>query len=210
MDPLVTTTRLTLREWSDDDAPAALAIYGAAQVARWLTPAVERIPDLEVMRSVLQTWQDEQPGLPPPQGRWAIHRNADKAVVGGVGFGFANRVRRGPIGLIGASGTGLQAVMSQIHHLGSGISQAIGTGGRDLSAVDLLVVERDGVDALDDVDGHARGGVVAEVLGDATVERTGAVGTEEDSDTGLLLSGHARRNGPRSASIPVCRNFSAA
>ena len=86
MDPLVTTTRLTLREWSDDDAPAALAIYGAAQVARWLTPAVERIPDLEAMRSVLQTWQDEQPGLPPPQGRWAIHRNADKAVVGGLGI----------------------------------------------------------------------------------------------------------------------------
>src|SRR4029079_12263774 len=66
MDPLVTTTRLTLREWSDDDAPAALAVYGAAQVARWLTPAVERIPDLEAMRSVLHTWQDEQPGMPPP------------------------------------------------------------------------------------------------------------------------------------------------
>ena len=55
------------------------------------------------------------------------------AVIGGVGLGFANRVRRGPIGLIGASGTGLQAVMSHIHAAGSGISQAIGTGGRDLS-----------------------------------------------------------------------------
>ena len=86
MDPLVTTTRLTLREWSDDDAPAALAIYGATQVARWLTPAVERISDLEAMRSALQTWQQQQPGLPPPQGRWAVHRNADKAVIGGVGI----------------------------------------------------------------------------------------------------------------------------
>jgi RimJ/RimL family protein N-acetyltransferase len=86
MDPLVTTTRLTLRDWSDDDAPAALAIYGAAQVARWLTPAVERIPDLEAMRSVLQTWQKQQPELPPPQGRWAIHRAADNAVIGGVGI----------------------------------------------------------------------------------------------------------------------------
>jgi FdrA protein len=55
------------------------------------------------------------------------------AVVQGVGLGFANRVRRGSIGLIGASGTGLQAVMSEIHTHGSGISQAIGTGGRDLS-----------------------------------------------------------------------------
>ncbi len=56
------------------------------------------------------------------------------AAIGGIGFGFANRVRRGPVGLIGASGTGLQAVMSHLHALGSGISQAIGTGGRDLSA----------------------------------------------------------------------------
>ncbi len=55
------------------------------------------------------------------------------AWLGGVGLGFANRVRRGSIGLIGASGTGLQAVMSEIHAHGSGISQAIGTGGRDLS-----------------------------------------------------------------------------
>jgi FdrA protein len=55
------------------------------------------------------------------------------AVIGGAGLGFANRVRRGPIGLVAASGTGLQAVMSHIHGLGSGISQAIGTGGRDLS-----------------------------------------------------------------------------
>ena len=56
------------------------------------------------------------------------------AIVGGVGFGFANRVRRGAIGLIGASGTGLQAVASRIHALGAGVSQALGTGGHDLSA----------------------------------------------------------------------------
>jgi FdrA protein len=67
------------------------------------------------------------------KGLLVLGPDCGTAVVGGVGFGFANRVRRGPIGLIGASGTGLQAVMSQIHHLSSGISQAIGTGGRDLS-----------------------------------------------------------------------------
>lgn len=55
------------------------------------------------------------------------------AIINGVGLGFANRVRRGAIGLIGASGTGLQAITSRIHALGAGISQAIGTGGRDLS-----------------------------------------------------------------------------
>ena len=56
------------------------------------------------------------------------------ALINGIGLGFANRVRRGSIGLIGASGTGLQAVMSAIHNLGAGISQALGTGGRDLKA----------------------------------------------------------------------------
>lgn len=54
------------------------------------------------------------------------------AVVNGVGLGFANRVRRGNIGIVAASGTGLQTVSTEIHNRGGGISQAIGTGGRDL------------------------------------------------------------------------------
>jgi RimJ/RimL family protein N-acetyltransferase len=84
MHPVVTTTRLMLRDWSADDARAALAVFGAAEVARWLTPAMNRIPDVEAMRSVLQSWQQEQPGLPAPQGRWAIRRHADNAVIGGL------------------------------------------------------------------------------------------------------------------------------
>jgi FdrA protein len=55
------------------------------------------------------------------------------AIVNGIGLGFANRVRRGPIGLVGASGTGLQHVTARIHQLGGGITHALGTGGRDLS-----------------------------------------------------------------------------
>jgi FdrA protein len=56
------------------------------------------------------------------------------AIINGIGLGFANRVRRGPIGLVGASGTGLQAVTTHIHNLGGGISHAIGTGSRDLKS----------------------------------------------------------------------------
>ena len=56
------------------------------------------------------------------------------AILDGVPLGFANAVRRGPIGLIGASGTGLQQVSSLIDRAGSGVSQAIGVGGRDLDA----------------------------------------------------------------------------
>lgn len=66
------------------------------------------------------------------QGLMVMGPDCGTAIVGGVGLGFANRVRRGTIGLVGASGTGLQAVTSRIHALGAGISQALGTGGRDL------------------------------------------------------------------------------
>lgn len=55
------------------------------------------------------------------------------AIVNGVPLGFANVVRRGPIGVVGASGTGTQEVTARIHNLGSGVSQALGTGGHDLS-----------------------------------------------------------------------------
>ncbi|HUV28838.1 MAG TPA: acyl-CoA synthetase FdrA [Anaerolineales bacterium] len=55
------------------------------------------------------------------------------AIVNGVGLGFANKVRRGTIGLVAGSGTGLQQVTSRIHQFGGGITHALGTGGRDLS-----------------------------------------------------------------------------
>lgn len=55
------------------------------------------------------------------------------AIINGVPLGFANRVRKGGIGIAAASGTGLQHVTTLIDHLGGGITQAIGTGGRDLS-----------------------------------------------------------------------------
>ena len=53
------------------------------------------------------------------------------AIVNGVALGFANRVRRGKIGLVAAAGTGLQEVTTLIHRMGGGVSQALGTGGRD-------------------------------------------------------------------------------
>lgn len=56
------------------------------------------------------------------------------AILDGVPLGFANAVRRGDIGLIGASGTGLQQVSCLIDRAGAGVSQAIGVGGRDLDA----------------------------------------------------------------------------
>ena len=47
------------------------------------------------------------------------------SIIDGKGIGFTNAVRRGPIGVIGASGTDIQEVTSLVHNLGSGISHAL-------------------------------------------------------------------------------------
>jgi FdrA protein len=68
------------------------------------------------------------------RGLLVLGPDCGTAVVAGVGLGFANRVKPGPVGVVAASGTGLQALLSHLDALGTGISQALGTGGRDLSA----------------------------------------------------------------------------
>ncbi|MDP2965587.1 MAG: hypothetical protein Q8N39_06045 [Pelolinea sp.] len=55
------------------------------------------------------------------------------SILDGVGFGFANAIRLGPIGLVSAAGSGLQEVSMLIHRAGSGITQAIGVGGNDMT-----------------------------------------------------------------------------
>lgn len=55
------------------------------------------------------------------------------AIINNNGLCFANAISKGNIGLVAASGTGLQEVTVQIDRMGYGITQAIGTGGRDLS-----------------------------------------------------------------------------
>jgi FdrA protein len=55
------------------------------------------------------------------------------AVVSGVGLGFANVVRPGPVGIVAASGTGAQQLMSLLDGSGVGISHCLGVGSRDMS-----------------------------------------------------------------------------
>lgn len=70
------------------------------------------------------------------------------AIIGGVPLGFANIVRRGDIGVVGASGTGTQQVTCLVDRFGLGISHAIGTGGRDLKAEVGGITMTAGLDAL--------------------------------------------------------------
>ncbi len=56
------------------------------------------------------------------------------SIINNKGLCFANEIRKGNIGIVGASGTGIQEVTVLIDKFGGGITQAIGVGGRDLSS----------------------------------------------------------------------------
>jgi succinyl-CoA synthetase alpha subunit len=97
----------------------------------------------------------------PPESERALKLYAQKqnlmvmgpdcgtAIVNGVPLGFANVIRRGPIGVVGASGTGTQEVTVRIHQGGSGVSQALGTGGHDLAEAIGGISMLHGLKALD-------------------------------------------------------------
>lgn len=70
------------------------------------------------------------------------------AIINGAGLAFSNAVRRGSIGIVGASGTGSQEISVRVHDFGGGVSQLIGTGGRDLSAEVGGLMMVDGIEAL--------------------------------------------------------------
>lgn len=72
MPPRLATERLILRPWRIEDATDALAIYGDERVAKWLSPAVERVLDVAEMRELLERWIADDASLTPPCGRWAI------------------------------------------------------------------------------------------------------------------------------------------
>lgn len=82
----IRTPRLTLRTWVEADAPAALAIYGAEDVTRWLSPAMGRVSDVAAMVTVIDGWSIDD--LEAPARRWAIEvideSTGDPTVVGGA------------------------------------------------------------------------------------------------------------------------------
>jgi FdrA protein len=82
-------------------------------------------------------------------GRLVMGPDCGTAIINGVPLAFANAVPRGDIGLIGASGTGLQEVSCLIAQGGGGISHAIGVGGRDLKEEVGGITTLMALDALD-------------------------------------------------------------
>ena len=70
------------------------------------------------------------------------------AMLAGIGLGFANVVRPGPVGVVAAAGTGAQEVACLIDAAGSGVSHIIGVGGRDLSTAVGGTMVRQGLQML--------------------------------------------------------------
>src|SRR5216683_2189737 len=83
------------------------------------------------------------------RGLFVMGPDCGTAIIGGVPLAFANVVPRGEIGIIGASGTGIQEVSCLIARAGHGVSHAIGTGGRDLKAEVGAITTLMAIDALD-------------------------------------------------------------
>jgi succinyl-CoA synthetase alpha subunit len=73
-------------------------------------------------------------------------------IIQGVPIAFTNSVAPGPIGIIGASGTGIQELTTIIDRLGEGVTNAIGTGGRDLSAEVGGITMMDMINAMESDD----------------------------------------------------------
>jgi FdrA protein len=68
------------------------------------------------------------------KGLMVMGPDCGTAIINGVPLAFSNEVKRGKIGIVAAAGTGLQEVSTLVSNMGEGISQGIGTGGRDIKA----------------------------------------------------------------------------
>ncbi len=84
------------------------------------------------------------------RGLFVMGPDCGTAIIGGVPIAFANEVPRGGIGVVSASGTGLQEVSSLIARGGQGVSHGIGVGGRDLSEAVGGIMTLSAIDALDE------------------------------------------------------------
>jgi RimJ/RimL family protein N-acetyltransferase len=66
------------------DVEAALSIFGDDEVARWLAPAMSRVPDLATMQHLVSRWVADSAAIEPPLGRWKVTDRAAGHTVGAV------------------------------------------------------------------------------------------------------------------------------
>jgi succinyl-CoA synthetase alpha subunit len=117
----------------DEDANVAIISVPGAYAAREARKALEA--GLHVMLFSDNVSLEDEIALKKlalAKGQLMMGPDCGTAIINGKPLCFANVVRRGGVGIVAASGTGLQEVSCLIDRYGAGVSQAIGTGGRDL------------------------------------------------------------------------------
>ncbi len=133
------------------DASANLAVISVAGEHAWLEAEQALRNGLHVFlfsNNVSIKQERRLKVLAASKGLLLMGPDCGTAIINGVGLGFSNVVPRGSIGIVGASGTGMQQLTCLIAAAGLGISQAIGTGGRDLSEAIDGIMMRAGVALL--------------------------------------------------------------
>jgi len=118
------------------DEAAKLAVISVAGEHAWLEAEQALRHELHVFLfsdNVPLEQEQRLKALASSKGLLLMGPDCGTAIINGVGLGFCNVAPRGSIGIVGASGTGMQQLICLIAAAGLGISQAIGTGGRDLS-----------------------------------------------------------------------------
>lgn len=125
-------TLMAAREVQPDSSIAVLSIPGEL-VKREAMKALDLGLNLLIFSSNVPVEDElEIKETAARKGLLVMGPDCGTAVIDGAALAFANKVRKGRIGLVGASGTGLQEVMSLIHRCGQGITHAIGTGSNDI------------------------------------------------------------------------------
>ncbi len=134
-----------------NDASANLALISVAGEHAWLEAeqALRRGLHVFLFSNNVSVEQELRlKTLAASKGLLLMGPDCGTAILNGIGLGFSNVVPRGNIGIVGASGTGMQQLTCLIAAAGMGISQAIGTGGRDLSEAINGMMMREGLKLL--------------------------------------------------------------
>ena len=145
--PVARSLEMALRQ----DASANLALVSVAGEHAWLEAEQALRNGLHVFlfsNNVSVEQERRLKALAASKGLLLMGPDCGTAIINGVGLGFSNVVPRGNIGIVGASGTGMQQLTCLIAAAGLGISQAIGTGGRDLSEAIGGIMMREGLALL--------------------------------------------------------------
>ncbi|MFV5992168.1 acyl-CoA synthetase FdrA [Streptomyces sp. NPDC056231] len=147
----VTVTHRTIAAAAQADPAANLAVIAVngAYAGREARKALEN--DLHVLLFSDNVPVEEEVALKElahEKGLLMMGPDCGTAIINNVALCFGNAVRPGSVGVVAASGTGAQEVSVRIHALGAGVSQLIGTGGRDLSEQVGGIMMIDGIRAL--------------------------------------------------------------